>query len=219
MAVAVKRHEISVVLVDDHPMVFPGLRHALKDAPEVSIVAEVDSGERAVTVVREKKPDVAVLDVLMPSGVSGLDTARVLLKLESSPAVMGMSHGVPGHVIRKFLSVGASGFVLQESVMDQLVSAIRAVAGGDRFLCKRSESLVEAAEAKWKSLGYDKLTAREREVFDAYAAGLDRGSLADYKKIKLATVNVHMAHIEQKLGVSNPVKLALDAQSVGLGLL
>lgn len=207
---------VRVVLVDDHSIVLNALERVLRDEEGLLVAGIVTSGEDAITLVKHSQPDVVVVDMVMPHGLSGADTARVLLGFDKPPALIGMSHGVEGFVILDFLRIGALGFVLQEDAETHLAAAIRTVVHGKRYVCPVAQRLLAEAEAKWRCLGYDKLTHAELEIVRGYASGLDRIDLAEFRKIQPATVNVHLANIQTKLGVRNPVQLALDARSVGL---
>ncbi|NQU39972.1 MAG: response regulator transcription factor [Lentisphaerae bacterium] len=210
--------EVRVVLVDDHSVVLTGLEHALKDEEGLQVTGMVTSGEEAIPLVKKTRPDVVVLDMRMPHGLSGTETARVLLSFDNPPALIGMSHSVPGYEIMEFLRIGGLGFVMQEVADTHLATAIRSVVRGERFVCPASQKLVAEAKERWRQLGYHQLTLAELEILAGHASGLDRMGLAEFRNIKQSTVNVHLANIQQKLRVSTPVQLALDARSVGIGV-
>jgi len=206
------------VLADDHPIVREGLRALLEADPEFSVVGQADDGEEVPALVEHHRPDVLVLDLMMP-GRSGLDVTRELAQCPDAPRVLILSvHESEGYVFEALRS-GAAGYVLKQAPAAELALGIRAVASGVRYL---SPPLTERAlEAYVRRAGgepdpYETLTPREREVLGLAAEGHSNADIAAHLFISRRTVESHRARAMRKLGLRSHVDLVLFALRRGI---
>jgi two-component system response regulator NreC len=202
---------IRVVLADDHPLVREGLRALLEADPEFSVVGQADDGVDVPALVDEHRPDVVVLDLMMP-GRGGLDVTRELTQHPHPPRVLILSVHESEAYVFEALRSGAAGYVLKQAPAAELALGIRAVASGVRYL---SPPLTERAlEAYARRAGgeadpYDTLTAREREVLVLAAEGHSNADIAARLFISRRTVETHRARAMRKLGLRSHVELVL----------
>jgi two-component system, NarL family, response regulator NreC len=195
---------IRVVLADDHIVVRHGLRMLLDSVTEISVVGEAGEAATAFEVAATEDADILVLDLNMP-GKPPLDalteaaggTVVVVLTMERDPAFA-----------RRALELGASGYVLKDAVDDELVDAIRAVAGGDRHVSQAVAAALEEPDDKRAPGG---LTERETEILRLIALGHTSGEIAADLSLSVRTVESHRKHIQQKLGLSSRPELVRHA--------
>ena len=201
---------LSVLLADDHQIVRQGLRALLAREPDIRLAGEAADGHEALRLAAELRPDVLVLDLMLP-GVGGLEVARQLGRSEKPPRVVVLSmHSNEAYVLEA-VRAGASAYVLKEAGADDLVRAIREVAAGRRYF---SPPLTEAnIEAYARKIGpvaadpYQSLTAREKEVLRMTADGQSCTEIAEKLFISARTVENHRANLMRKIGVRNQKEL------------
>jgi two-component system invasion response regulator UvrY len=205
---------IRVLLADDHAVVRTGFRLLLQSHPEVSVVAEADSGEAACQLYAELSPDVVVLDLAMP-GMGGLEALRRIRARNNQARILTLSaHDDPMHA-RRSLQEGALGFLSKRSAPEALLDAISCVAAGRRYLDAALAQKLALAEFDGKS-PVERLSEREFEVFVRLAGGSSVLRIAQDLKLSASTVGTHLYNIKQKLGVDNQSELTLIAIRHGL---
>ncbi|HET9461521.1 MAG TPA: response regulator transcription factor [Gaiellaceae bacterium] len=207
---------IRVLIVDDHAVVRSGIRRVLDAEPDIETVAEAADAERAVFEAIEHKPDVVLLDVTMP-GKSGIEGMPVLLQAAPEAKVLMLSMQDDPHYVREAFEAGASGYVLKEAADTELVDAVRAVAGGERYVHPTlGARLVQAESEERRRAEEDPLSDREREVLRLLALGHTNQEIAKMLYISVRTAETHRAHIMQKLGLSSRAQLVSYALAAGL---
>ena len=205
---------IRVLLADDHAVVRTGFRLLLQSHPEVSVVAEADSGEAACQLYAELLPDVVVLDIAMP-GMGGLEALRRIRARNNQARILTLSaHDDPMHA-RRSLQEGALGFLSKRSAPEALLDAISCVAAGRRYLDAALAQKLALAEFDGKS-PVERLSEREFEVLVRLAGGSSVLRIAQDLKLSASTVGTHLYNIKQKLGVDNQSELTLIAIRHGL---
>jgi two-component system, NarL family, response regulator NreC len=200
----------TLLLADDHQIVREGLRALLAGETDLRLVGEAAEGLEAVRLAERLRPDVLVLDLMMP-GLNGLDVTRHLARRVPETRVVILSmHAHEAYVLESLLA-GASAYVLKESSSDELVKAIRAVTTGRRYLSPPlSEEALGAYSRRTGSLPpdpYHTLTAREREVLQLTAEGHSGADIAERLFISPRTVETHRANLMRKLKVRNQKEL------------
>ncbi|MBK9094305.1 MAG: response regulator transcription factor [Anaerolineae bacterium] len=208
-----------IVLADDHPIVRQGLRALLEAETDFQLVGEAGDGLEAVGLVERVKPDVLVLDLMMP-GLAGFEVARQARQRSPQTRIVILSmHADEGYVLEA-LTAGASAYVLKKSTTADLVKAIRDAIAGRRFLSPPlSEHLIDAYVEKTKSApldSYNTLTPREREVLQLAAEGHTNAKIATRLSISPRTVEMHRASVMRKLGLQNQVELVRYALQRGI---
>ena len=207
---------IRVVLVDDHAVVRSGLRLLLDGQDDVEVVGEAGNAKDAVFRARALKPDVILLDVVMP-GESGVEVLPTLLKESPDTKVLVLSMQDDPSYVREAFAAGASGYVLKEAADEEVVSAVREIAGGGSYVHPALGARMVAAEAKERAAAEaDPLSDREREVLRLLALGHTNQEIAQQLYISVRTAESHRAHIMQKLRLSTRAELVRYALEQGL---
>ena len=207
---------IKVVLVDDHAVVRSGLRLLLDGQEDVEVVGEAGNAKDAVFRARALKPDVILLDMVMP-GESGLEVLPKLLSESTGTKVLVLSMQDDPSYVREAFAAGASGYVLKEAADEEVVSAVREIAGGGRYVHPALGARLVAAEAAERAAAEaDPLSEREREVMRLLALGHTNQEISSQLYISVRTAETHRAHIMQKLRLSTRAELVRYALSQGL---
>ena len=207
---------ISVVLVDDHAVVRSGLRLLLDAQDDIEVVGEAGNAKDAIFRARALKPDVILLDVVMP-GQSGIDALPKLLEESAETKVLVLSMQDDPSYVREAFAAGAQGYVLKEAADEEVVTAVREVAGGGSYVHPALGARMVAAEARERAAAEaDPLSEREREVLRLLALGHTNQEIAETLYISVRTAESHRAHIMQKLGLSTRAELVRYALSHGL---
>ncbi len=207
---------ISVVLVDDHAVVRSGLRLLLEAQEDIEVVGEAGNAKDAVFRARAFKPNVILLDVVMP-GESGIEALPKLLKESPDTRVLVLSMQDDPSYVREAFAAGASGYVLKEAADEEVVSAVREIAGGGRYVHPALGARMVAAEAQERAAAdADPLSDREREVLRLLALGHTNQEIAEQLYISVRTAESHRAHIMQKLRLTTRAELVRYALTHGL---
>ena len=207
---------IHVLVVDDHTLVRSGLRLLLEAEPDVSVDDEAGDAEQAIRLARLHKPDVILLDVVMP-GRSGLDAAPDILEAAPKAKILVLSMQDDPSYVRQAFSAGATGYLLKEAADDELVQAVRDVAAGGRYVHPALGARLAAAEAEARARAEaDPLSDREREVLRLLALGHTNQEIAKLLFISVRTAETHRAHVMQKLRLSTRAELVRHALHQGL---
>jgi DNA-binding NarL/FixJ family response regulator len=207
---------IRVLVVDDHAVVRSGLRRVLDAEDDIETVGEAPNAERAVFEALENKPDVVLMDVVMPDK-SGIDGLPALLQAVPNVRVLMLSMQDDPRYVREAFEAGASGYVLKEAADTDVVEAVRVVATGERYVHPTLGARLVAAESEErKRAESDPLSEREREVLRLLALGHTNQEIAALLYISVRTAETHRAHIMQKLGLSSRAELVRYALDHGL---
>lgn len=214
---------ITVVVVDDHPIVRAGLRAVLDTADDLMVVAEGANGADALRLVTQHQPNVLVLDVNLPD-FSGLEVTRQLRERRTSTAILALTVHHDHETIFGLLEAGAVGYVLKDEALETLASAVRAAAQGDSWLSpavarqvvQRAVERSTRAPASASSTEAISLTPSERQVLALLAQGLDNAAIAEQLVITKRTVQNHVSNLYGKLGVTSRTEAMLYAIRHGL---
>jgi DNA-binding NarL/FixJ family response regulator len=211
---------IRVVLADDQELVREGLRMMLDADPGIEVVAEAGNGNEALRLVRELDPDVLVIDIRMPE-LDGLEaTARVAATGSRARVLVVTTFDLDEYVYRA-LKAGASGFLLKDATREQLVHAVRTIAGGDSLLApsitrRLIEDFCGRPEPGSLPPGARSLSERELDVLRVLARGRSNAEIAAELFLSEATVKSHVARVLQKLGLRDRVQTVVYAYESGL---
>lgn len=206
---------LRLVLADDHGMVLEGLRALLDTEPGMEVVALCRDGHEAVDAVAQHEPDVLIMDAAMPD-CDGVDAAARLKEMERPVPIIILSATLDDGTLLRCLELGLEGLMLKESAAKTLTEAIRAVAGGERWIpSKLSERGLDLLTREKEGSDAD-LTPREREVVAKVVAGRSNRRAAKELGITEGTVKLHLHHVFRKLEVSSRLELAVVARDRGL---
>lgn len=207
---------IRVVIADDHAIVRAGIRALLGHEPDVSIVAEAGDGRAAVAAVQRHAPDVLLIDLSMP-GANGVEAIAQVHKTVPSTRVLVLSMHAAAEFVRPAMRAGAHGYVVKGSGLDDLVTAVRTVAEGSRFLDPSIAHLAdEATRGQGEEDPLERLTHREREVLQLVAEGKTNREMADALGLSPKTVDAHRTSLMRKLDLHDAQALTRFAMRRGL---
>jgi two-component system response regulator NreC len=207
---------IRLLIVDDHQLVRSGLRKLLEAEEDISVEDEAGNAYDAVRLARLHKPDVILLDVVMPGG-NGLDAIPKILDAAPDATVLALSMEDDPSYVRQAFAAGASGYVLKEAADDELLAAVREAAGGGRYVDHQLGARIAAFDAQAAAeQEADPLSDREREVLRLLALGHTNQEISTMLFISVRTAETHRARIMQKLGLETRAELVRTAIARGL---
>jgi DNA-binding NarL/FixJ family response regulator len=208
--------KIRALIVDDHAVVRSGLRKVLEAEQDIEVVGEAGDAREAVFATRATKPDVILMDVVMP-GKSGVEAIPEVLKDAPEAKVLVLSMQDDPRYVREAFEAGAAGYVLKEAADTDVVAALREVASGGRYVHPTLGARLVAAEAaERKRAEQDPLSERERDVLRLLALGHTNQEIAKMLYISVRTAETHRAHIMQKLRLQTRAELVRYALEQGL---
>jgi DNA-binding NarL/FixJ family response regulator len=200
---------VRIVLVDDHKVMREGLRMVLERENNLQVVGEADDGLAALTVIRELRPDVVVMDISMP-GVNGLKAIEMLKTQAPDTKVLILTRHTESSYVQQLLGSGAIGYLLKQSASKELVRAIRRVSAGDSYLDPAvTEQVIGsiAAGAHRGTSGAKNLSRREEDVLRFVALGFLTKEIALRLRISIKTVETHKANAMTKLGMCSRIDI------------
>jgi DNA-binding NarL/FixJ family response regulator len=204
-----------VLLADDHGVLRKGIRFLLATEPEIEVVAETGDGREAVALAEALAPDVAILDIAMPS-LSGIDAAAQITRRSPKTGVVILSMHSDEEFVLRALSSGARGYLLKDAAEPDLVRAVQVVASGRRFFSPAiTEMLLDdymlRLQRSGKQDSYELLTDREKELLHLLAEGKTNKEAAGLMNVGLSTVETHRTNLMQKLDLHNTAEIVLFA--------
>jgi len=212
---------IRILLVDDHDLVRAGVRAILEQDPQFQVVGETGDGQEAIRLATRLTPDIVLMDLHLPGGISGLDATETIVKDSPASRVIVLTQYQNREYIRRAIRVGARGYLLKSGVAAQLKDAIRTVHGGQRYLhpsvadelvdlVTNGGSIDDAAD------DYERLTVREKQVLTLLAEGKTSREIAKYLTISLKTAMTHRTNLMEKLRMHSRAELIHYAIRKGL---
>jgi DNA-binding NarL/FixJ family response regulator len=207
---------ITVLLAEDHAVVREATAEVVDHQPDMRVVGQAGTGEEAVRLAHELRPDVVVMDIAMPN-VDGLEaTSRIVAECPSSRVLVLTARDEDSYVIR-LLQAGALGYLPKTVALDDLLDAIRSVARGESVLPPEIASVVVRHLAGEELVKQDTapLTDRELEVLELAAQGLTNHEIAQRLYISVRTVEAHLTHVYNKLGVASRTEAVVHAMRRG----
>lgn len=213
---------VRVLIVEDHPVLRGVIRLACEHSRDLTIVGEVDDGERALEVSREVSPDVVVLDLTLPGVLQGLDVARQLRAEGSTAKILVLTGRTDDRSVFESIRAGADGFLEKTAGVRFIADALSRVAAGERvFTPDQERSAVQelgrmARQSRASSAAQASISRRELEILEFVSLGLTVKQVATRLGLSPRTVETHIAKLYRKLGVRNRVQAISRAVSLGL---
>jgi NarL family two-component system response regulator LiaR len=207
---------IRVVVVDDHRVVRSGLATFLRAFRDMELVGQASNGREAVLLVEKERPDVVLMDLLMPE-MDGAAATKAIKERFPETQVVALTSFKEDEMVKNVLQAGAIGYLLKDVGADELAGAIRCAKAGKPTLAPEATEVLLQAQRRPKAPGHD-LSAREREVLTLMIEGLNNKEIADRLIISPTTAKFHVSAILGKLGVTNrteAVALAVQQRLVG----
>ncbi|MFG3114297.1 response regulator [Streptomyces sp. NPDC048197] len=214
---------VRVLLADDQPLVRSGLRVIMADHPDLEVVGEAATGSEAVRLVGDLRPDVVVMDIRMP-GMDGIEATRLITAGPATTRVLILTTFDEDDHVYDALRAGASGFVVKDMALDDILAAIRVVAAGDALIAPGvTRRLIadfvkgpERAAPERSPRPVDGITEREREVLTLVGRGRSNTEIAEDLFITVATAKSHVSRLLTKLDARDRVQLVITAYELGL---
>ena len=213
--------EIRVLIADDEALVRAGFRVLVDSAPDLHVVGEAADGVQAVRQARALRPDIVLMDIRMPI-MHGLEATKVILDSPDPPRILIVTTFDEDEHVFEALHAGASGFVLKDTPPEQLLDAIRVIAGGDALLTPSitrrliAEFARSPRPAPPPAAALAQLTERERQVLVQVAAGLSNAEIAASLYLSIPTVKTHVSRLLGKLGGRDRAQLVVFAYEAGV---
>lgn len=212
---------VRIIVADDHPVTRKGLSSVLENIDNFQIVAETGDGLSTVKAALLHKPDVIIMDISMPN-MNGLEATRSIHEKNKQIKIIALSIHSNKHYVREMFAAGATGYLLKNCDIDEVIKAINVVCDGDMYLCTALTSMViedyviqsSGTHASFTIL--NTLTSREKEILILLARGFATKETASQLAISRKTVETHKARIMEKLGLYSVAELARFAEREGL---
>jgi len=207
--------QIKILLVDDHAVVRMGFKMLIEAETDIKVIGEAESGEAAVKLLQELKPDIIVMDITMP-GIGGLEAIdRIIAKDKNTKILVLSAHEDSVHP-KRVLNAGAMGYLTKRSAAEELIKAIKSIHQGKRYLEPNIAQQMAITQLSGETNPVEILSDREFEVFIALAKGKSTNDIADTLCLSPRTVGTHLYNIKQKLNANNSAEIALIAIRCGL---
>jgi two-component system response regulator NreC len=210
---------IKIILVDDHQIVRQGLRKMLTAEPDIKIVGEADNGCAALQLVNKFIPEVVIMDVSMPD-MNGIEATRQILAHHPGTKIIALTMHSDSRFILNMLKAGASGYLLKDCALEELVKAIRTVVHQKTYLSPGVSDILlkdfPSTRSDNSSSAFSILTTRERQVLQLMAEGKSTNQISNNLCVSVKTVETHRKQIMQKLGIHNIAELTKYAIRQGL---
>ena len=209
VSIKIKEHWlIKVLIVDDHALVRMGIRRLLEDLPDITVVAEAENGEIALSLVKQHQPDVVLLDMKMP-GIDGWEVTRRLQKSNPNSKIIALTALTTELLPSRVLQLGAMGYLTKESSPEDMADAIRKVYKGQLYLSAEvAQKMAISSLQAQKESPFDSLSEREMQVMFMITSGMSVADISERLFLSTKTVNGYRYKMFEKLAVKNDVELA-----------
>ena len=207
--------KVTIVLVDDHAVVRAGVKRLLEQEPLFEVIAEAESGEKGYQLFGALEPDVMVIDLSMP-GMGGLEAIRRIMMRHEKAKILVLSMHEDLSFANQALKLGAKGYLIKNTLGDDLVKAIETISRGEVFLSDEIAKKIAVSSIQGDQDPIHDLSAREFEIFRLLAEGLEVDAIATTLNISSKTVSNYQTMIKQKLNINTPIELIRYAIKVGV---
>jgi len=211
---------IRVLIVDDHQLFRDGLRALILSAADMEVAGEAATGQAAVQMAADSKPDVILMDIQMPD-VDGIEATKAMVARDPAVNILMVTMFEDDQSVFAAMRAGARGYILKGAKHDEMLRAIRAVDSGEAIfspgIASRMMEFFTSSRAVIPAETFPELTEREREVLDLIAQGKSNANIAKMLVISVKTVRNHVSNIFNKLQVTDRAQAAIRARDAGLG--
>ncbi|MDE2048064.1 MAG: response regulator transcription factor [Betaproteobacteria bacterium] len=210
---------LRVLLVDDHELLRIGLRAVFDNVEDIEVVGECRDGKQALADVAATRPDVVLMDIALP-GVGGLEVTSQIKRRTPQTRVVLFTEFKTGEYLREALRVGADGYILKSTSLDQLLVALRSVGSGKKYISPDVadfvvDSFLHPEKTSNAHSLLETLTSRERTIMQLVAEGRTNRGVAEFLNVSPKTVEKHRGNLMHKLGLSSTAQLILVAMEIG----
>jgi len=207
--------KVTIVLVDDHAVVRAGVKRLLEQEPLFEVIAEAESGEKGYQLFGALEPDVMVIDLSMP-GMGGLEAIRRIMMRHEKAKILVLSMHEDLSFANQALKLGAKGYLIKNTLGDDLVKAIETISRGEVFLSDEIAKKIAVSSIQGDQDPIHDLSAREFEIFRLLAEGFEVDAIATTLNISSKTVSNYQTMIKQKLNINTPIELIRYAIKAGV---
>jgi DNA-binding NarL/FixJ family response regulator len=211
---------LKILIADDHPLFRDGMHGLLDSEPDVEVVGEAKTGEEAVALAAELRPDVILMDIKMP-GINGIQATREVVEGDPGIGVLVVTMFEDDDSVFAAMRAGARGYLLKDARGDEVINAIRAVAAGQAIfgpgIAQRLMGFFAAPGPNVPPRAFPELTAREEEILALVAAGKNNAEIAGTLFLSLKTIQNHVSNIFAKLRVADRAGAVIRVRAAGLG--
>lgn len=210
--------KINILIADDHKLIRETWSYILNNDIRFAVTDQCASGEEAVLLAKEKRPDIVLMDINM-SEMNGVEATEQIRKFAPATKIVAVSmHNQPVYV-KKIMKIGAKGYVTKNSPVDELLNAIVEVHNGNKYICEEMKQILsEQALVENEKQGLNALSEREIEIIQLIKSGLSSKEIASKLDISLKTVEVHRHNILKKLNLKNTAALVNFINTSGAGI-
>jgi DNA-binding NarL/FixJ family response regulator len=209
---------IRIIIADDHQLFREGLANLLADSKDIEILAQAGNGKEAIAKARELNPDVLIMDIGMPV-MDGVEATRKLLQELPGSRVIALSMHADKQYIKGMFEAGASGYLFKNCAYNELITAIRTVHEGKKYLSDRiTEIMIQDYLGKEEAIpaGDNELTEREAEILKLIAEGVSTNEISERLFVSIKTIGTHKQHILEKLNLKTTTDLVKYAIKKGI---
>ena len=211
---APRGERVSILVVDDHPIVRQGMRHLLEQVPEFSVAAEAGDAREALEAIRAQRPDVVILDISL-KGMDGLELTKAIRAQYETLPVLIMSMHDESLYAERVLRAGGNGYIMKHEVADNVIQAVRQVLRGQIYVSENiRQRILQGLGTSRPDLAaspVERLSDRELEVFQLIGRGLGTRRIAEELHLSVKTIETYRAHIKEKLGLETAAELVRRA--------
>ncbi|NML21916.1 response regulator transcription factor [Pseudoflavitalea sp. G-6-1-2] len=205
---------IKVIIIDDHPIVLEGLKNLLSNRDDMSLAGYFENGKSGIEAIGKLDPNVVLLDINLPD-IDGAEICRQLRKHDKDIRIIALSVHNERTVIKNMLNSGANGYVLKNSVGEEIITAIHTTLNGNNYLCRKTKEIM--AQVSENDLAeIPKITRREKEILELVSQGLTTTQIAEKLFISMHTVESHRKNMIEKFDVASMTAVIKLASKYGL---
>ncbi|MDR6464875.1 response regulator transcription factor [Chryseobacterium sediminis] len=199
-----ENEKINIVIVDDHPIVIEGLKMLLNSQPFFNIAGSFTSGAETISFIRSQMVDIILLDITLPDA-NGTELCREIKKISPNTSVIMFSNRSERSIIMQSIQNGASGYLLKNTSIDELVICIRGALSGDIVFCNETKQII--SRPSQQDLPIPRLTKREKQILQMVAQGKTSNAIAEELFLSPLTVDTHRKNLLQKFQAKNSTEL------------